>query len=57
MLSSTACHKLSTPIRKAKPNISDGGTSPYTFAASFNGEKLEEETMEPAKEVFNFFHD
>ena len=55
MPSLTACHILSTPIRKAKPNISDGGTSPYTFAASFNGEKLEEKTMESAKKVFNFF--
>ena len=57
MPSLTACHILSTPIRKAKPNIFEGGTSPYTFAASFNGEKFEDKTMESAKKLFKFFHD
>ena len=37
MPSVTGCHTLSTPIRKAKPNFSNGGTSFYIFAASFNG--------------------
>ena len=55
MPSLTACHILSTPIRKANPNISDGGTSPYTFAASFNGEKLEEKTMYSAKKSVQSF--
>ena len=56
MPSVTGCHILSTPIRKAKPNISDGGTSPYTFATSFNGEKPEEKTMESTKKLLKIFH-
>ena len=38
MPSVTGCHGMNTPIRKAKPNISDRGTSRYNSAASFNEE-------------------
>ena len=56
MPSVAGCHTLSTPIRKAKPNISDGGTSRYTFVASFNGKKPEEKLMNSSKNLFKTFH-
>ena len=39
----TGCHKLSLPIREPITIISDGRTSRYTFGASINGAKPEQE--------------
>ena len=57
MPSVTGCHTLSAPICKAKHNISDRGTSRYTFAASCKGEKPEEKKMDSTKNLFKIFHD
>ena len=51
----TGCHTLSTPIRKANHNISDGGRTRYTFAASFNGWKREGKTINSTKVRSKFF--
>ena len=51
----TGCHTLSTAIRKAKPNISYGGTSRYTFATSFIGNKPEKKTMDCTKKLLKIF--
>ena len=42
MPSVTGCHTLRAPICKAKHNVSDRGTSRYTFGASCNGKKPRE---------------
>ena len=57
MPSVTGCHILSTPIRKAKPNNSDGGTTRSTFATSFNGPNFEEKTINSTKSFLKAFHD
>ena len=56
MPSVIGCHKLSTPIRKAKPNISDGRTSRNIFAASFDG-KNPGRNNGLYKKFFKTFHD
>ena len=55
MPSITGCRTLSTPIRNAKPNISDGGTSRYTFAANFDGAKPEQKrsTLQKVRTKFS----
>ena len=55
MPSVTGCHTLSTPIRKAKHNTSDGGTTRCTFATSFNGAKPKENMIHSTKSFFKFF--
>ena len=55
MPSVTGCHTLSTAIRKEKPNISYGGTSRYTFATSFIGNKPETKTTDCTKKMFKTF--
>ena len=57
MPSLTGCHTLSTPIRKTKHNISDGGTSRYTFATSFNGTKPKEKTIPSTENLLKVFYD
>ena len=57
MSSVTGDHILSTTIRKAKPNISDEGTSRYTFAASFTGTRPREITIDSAKSLLGVFYD
>ena len=57
MPSVTGCHTLSTPIRKTKHNISDGGTSRYTFATSFNGTKPKEKAIRSKESLLKVFHD
>ena len=51
----TGCLTLSTAIDKAKPNISYGGTSRYTFATNFIGNRPEEKTMDCTKKLFKIF--
>ena len=57
MPSVTGCHTLSTPIREPKPKISDGRTSRYTSAASFNGAKHEEMTIDSTKTLLKVLND
>ena len=57
MPSVTGWLTLSTPIRKAEPNISDGGTSPNTFAASFNERRTREKKLDSAKCWLKNFND
>ena len=57
MLFGEGCHLKSTPIREAKPNVSDGRTSLYNFAASFNGANPEEKPIYRSKIMVKIFHD
>ena len=54
MPSVTGCDILTTPLCKPKPKISDGGTSRYAFAASFNGTKPKEKTINSTKSLLSF---
>ena len=54
MPSVTSCHTLSAPICEAKPNISDGGTSRYNFAASLLGKNPRKKDVLYDKFVQNF---
>ena len=57
MPSLTGCHTLSTPIRNAKPNISDGRASRYTLATSFTGAEPEKKIIHSTKSLPKVFHD
>ena len=53
----TGCHTLSKAIDDAVPKISDGTTSPNTFATSFIGAKSEEKTINCTKTTLKTFTD
>ena len=56
MPSGAGCHTLGTRIREAKPNISDGRTCRYTFAASFNAAEPDEKATDCTKKLAKIFH-
>ena len=57
MASVSGCQTLSTPIRAEIPNVSDGKTCRFNFAACSNEMKPERETINSTEFTIYFFHD
>ena len=56
MPSKRSFHTLSTPIREPLPNIFDGRTTLYTFAASFSGAQPEKNRSTLQKKLPIVYH-